>query len=101
VAGFTNESESMRKGAEAVDEATGHIKTHLGTLQHYVDDMMSQWRGNAARSFGGAHGAFAQQGEKLNNALRNMHTALVQTSQTYAAQEQEGSSSFNHIAGQL
>jgi len=101
VTGFTNESEAMRKGADALDEATGQIKGHLGNLQQHVDHMLSKWSGNAARSFGGAHGQFAEQGQKLTSALANMHTALVQTTKTYQATEEQGSSHFNNIAGQL
>lgn len=100
-AGFTNESDAMRKGADAVDEAAGHIKTHLGTLQQHVDHIMSKWSGNAARSFGGAHGLFHEQGQKLQSALANMHTALVQTAKTYQATEEQGSGQFSNIAGQL
>jgi len=101
VPGYETSDESMAKGAQAVEEATTHIHQHLGTLQQHVDTMLSQWRGGASQSFGNAHTAFAEQGQKLNNALRTMHEALVQTSRTYHAQEAEGSSSFNSISGQL
>jgi WXG100 family type VII secretion target len=101
VAGFGTESESMAKGAQAVDEATTLIHGHLGTLQQHVDTMLSQWRGGASQSFGNAHAAFAEQGQKLNNALRTMHEALVQTAHTYQAQEADGSASFDSIATQL
>jgi WXG100 family type VII secretion target len=101
VAGYSTESESMAKGAQAVEEATGHIHQHLGTLQQHVDTMLSQWKGGASRSFGNAHTAFAEQGQKLNNALRTMHEALVKTGTTYAAQEEQQSGNFSHIAGQL
>ena len=101
MAGYETESESMAKGAQAVEEATTLIHGHLGTLQQHVDTMLSQWRGGASHSFGNAHAAFAEQGQKLNNALRTMHEALVQTAQAYQAQEADGSASFNSIATQL
>ncbi len=101
MAGFGTESEAMAKGASAVEEATTLIHGHLGTLQQHVDTMMGHWRGNASRSFGNAHAAFAEQGQKLNAALKAMHEALVQTARTYQTQEEEHSSSFNSIAGQL
>jgi len=91
----------MAKGAQAVEEATTLIHGHLGTLQQHVDTMLSHWRGNASHSFSNAHAAFVQQGQKLNDALRAMHEALVQTAKTYQSQEEEHSSHFNSIAGQL
>ncbi len=101
MAGYTNEAESMAKGAQAVEEATTLIHGHLGTLRQHVETMQSQWRGDASVSFGNAHAAFAEQGQKLNNALRTMHEALVQTTKTYEAQEADHSASFNSIATQL
>jgi len=101
VAGYQTESESMAKGAQAVEEATVLIRGHLGTLQQHVDTMLSHWRGGASRSFSNAHTAFALQGQKLNDALRAMHEALIQTAKTYQAQEAEHSSQFSNIAGQL
>jgi len=101
VAGFGTESEAMAKGAQAVEEATTRIHQHLATLQQNVDTMLSHWRGDASTSFGNAHEAFAQQGRKLNDALHAMHEALVQTTRTYQAQEEQHSSQFNTIANQL
>jgi WXG100 family type VII secretion target len=101
VAGYGTESESMAKGAQAVDAATTLIHGHLSTLQQHVDTMLAHWRGGASQSFGNAHAAFAEQGRKLNSALRGMHEALAATTQTYQAQETDGSASFNNIATQL
>jgi WXG100 family type VII secretion target len=101
VDGFTNEHDSMVKGAQAVQDAHQKIHGQLGKLQQQVDDMLSQWSGGASRSFHGAHAAFAEQGMKLNNALDNMHQALVATTQSYTQTEDEHSSTFNNIAGQL
>ena len=101
MAGYTTESESMARGAQAVEEATSRIHQHLATLQQHVDTMLSHWRGNASMSFGNAHEAFALQGRKLNDALHAMHEALVQTSRAYQAQEEQHSTQFNSIANQL
>jgi ESAT-6 family protein len=101
VDGFTQDQDAMHKGATAVDDAHKQIHRHLQTLQGHVTDMQSRWTGGASRSFVGAADAFHQQAMKLNNALDNMHNALVQTKITYAAQEETGSSSFNNIASQL
>lgn len=99
--GYGTETEAMAKGAHAVEEATTRIHQHLGTLQQQVDTILGHWKGDASTSFGNAHEAFAQQGRKLNDALRAMHEALVHTSRTYQAQEEQQSSQFNSIANQL
>lgn len=101
VGSFTQDEEAMAKGANAVDEAHKQIHKHLQLLQGHVDDMRSKWTGGASRSFHAASEAFNQQALKLNNALNNMHDALIQTKTAYAAQEESGTSSFNNIASQL
>lgn len=101
VDGFTNEHDSMVRGAQAVQDAHDKIKGLLGQLQGDVEAMRGGWKGTASNSFGNAHEMFNQQGQKLNGALDNMHQALVATGQAYAQSEEEGSSSFSNIASQL
>jgi WXG100 family type VII secretion target len=99
--GYDVQQEAMQKGATAVDETTTLIKQHMQTLDSEIQTMFGGWNSGAARSLGNLHAAWVGQQQKLVNALAEMHTALVQTRQTYAAQEESQTSSFDNIAGQL
>lgn len=91
----------MAKGAGAVDEASTQIKQHLQTLDSEIQTMFGGWNSDAQRSFGNLHARWVAQQQKLLTALQEMHGALVQTRQTYAAQEESQTSQFDNIAGQL
>jgi WXG100 family type VII secretion target len=98
---YSVQQEAMAKGALAVDEASTRIDGHLKQLDGEVQTMFSGWSSDASRSFARLHVSWAEQQTKLLTALREMHGALVATGQTYAAQEEQQSGSFSHIAGQL
>lgn len=98
---YALEREAMRKGAQAVDEATVKIDQHTKSLTQAVDAMLASWKGDASKSFGNVHMAWNGQVNKLHGALVEMHGALVSTGSTYGTQEEEHSSMFNNIAGGL
>lgn len=91
----------MAKGAGAVEEATTLIDGHVKALNAEVESMFGGWSSQAQRSFAGLHSNWVAQQQKLLTALRDMHSALVSTQQTYAAQEEQEASAFGNIAGQL
>lgn len=99
--GYSVEQESMAKGAAAVEEATTLIDGHVKTLDSEVSAMFGGWNSQAQRSFANLHTNWTTQQNKLLTALRDMHTALVSTGQTYQAQEEQQAGSFDHISGQL
>jgi len=99
--GYSVSQEAMVKGAQAVDEATRLIKQHMLQLDSEVQTMFGGWQSTAAKSFGNLHASWIAQQQKLQGALEDMHNALVQTKQTYAAQEDDQSGQFNSITGQL
>ncbi len=98
---FTTSEEAMASGASKVDEATAQIQAVLGKLESEVSTMTSGWRGQGANSFMQVHEAFTQQANKINNALRNMHEALVSNRTTYVNQEDSQSSSFTSMSSQI
>jgi len=99
--GYSVQQETMVKGAQAVDEATRMIKQHMTQLDSEVQTMFGGWQSQAAKTFGNLHASWIEQQQKLQTALADMHNALVSTRQTYAGQEEEQTSQFNNIAGQL
>jgi len=99
--GYEVQHEAMAKGATAVEEAAGLINGHLRTLDTEVTSMYGGWNSRAQRAFSTVHVNWAQQQQKLQTALTEMHAALISTNQTYVAQEEQQSQSFGHIAGQL
>lgn len=98
---YSVEQEAMAKGATAIDDASTKIDGHLRKLDGEVQTMYSGWSSEGQRAFAGLHVRWTQEQTKLLTALREMHTALVSTSKTYQAQEEQQSGAFNHIAGAL
>jgi WXG100 family type VII secretion target len=101
VAQYTTSQETMAQGATRVDEATNQIQGHISNLRSEVETMMGGWRGEAASSFVQVHDAFEQQAGKINNALRQMHEALLSTHKTYGTQETNQTQTLSGLAGQI
>ena len=101
MAQYTTNQEAMAQGAAKVEAATQSIQGHIGTLRNEVETMMGNWRGEAASSFVQVHDAFEQQAAKINNALRQMHEALLATHRTYGTNESEQSQGFTGMVGQI
>ncbi len=99
--GYEVTHDAMAKGATAVEEAATQISGHLRTLDAEVQSMFGGWSGRAQKSFATVHMNWVEQQTKLQTALTEMHSALVSTNQTYLQQEEEQSSQFSNIAGQL
>lgn len=91
----------MSAGAAKVESATQAIQGHIQTLRGEVETMMGGWRGEAASAFVQVHDAFEQQAGKINNALRQMHEALLATHRTYGVQETDQSQGFTGMVGQI
>ena len=101
MAQYTTSQETMAQGAVRVDEATNQIQGHISNLRSEVETMMGGWRGEAASSFVQVHDAFEQQAAKINNALRQMHEALLSTHKTYGTQETNQTQTLSGLAGQI
>jgi WXG100 family type VII secretion target len=91
----------MAQGAAKVDDAANQIQGHIGNLRSEVETMMGGWKGEAASAFVQVHDAFEQQANKINNALRQMHEALLATHRTYGTQETDQTQSLSGLAGQI
>jgi WXG100 family type VII secretion target len=98
---YTTSQETMAQGGARVDEATNQIQGHISNLRSEVETMMGGWRGEAASSFVQVHDAFEQQAAKINNALRQMHEALLSTHKTYGTQETNQTQTLSGLAGQI
>ena len=101
MAQYTTSQEAMAQGANKVDDASTQIQGHISNLRSEVETMMGGWRGEAASTFVQVHDAFEQQANKINNALRQMHTALLSTHQTYGTQESNQTQTLSGLAGQI
>lgn len=101
MAQYTTSQEAMAAGATRVDDAATQIQGHIANLRSEVDTMMGGWRGEAASSFMQVHNAFEEQANKINNALRQMHEALLSTHRTYGTQESTQTESMSNLAGQI
>ncbi|HEV7205613.1 MAG TPA: WXG100 family type VII secretion target [Jatrophihabitans sp.] len=101
MAQYTTSQEAMAQGATKVDDAATQIQGHIQNLRSEVETMMGGWRGEAASSFVQVHESFEQQATKINNALRQMHEALVATHRTYGTQETNQTQSLSGLAGQI
>jgi len=101
MAEYSTSQEAMQQGATKVDSAAQQIQGHIQNLRSEVETMMGGWKGEAAGAFMQVHDAFEQQATKINNALRQMHEALVSTHRTYSTQESDQTSSLSGLAGQI
>ena len=101
MAQYTTSQEAMAQGAAKVDEAAMQIQGLIGQLRSEVETMMGGWRGEAASAFIQVHDAFEQQANRINNALRQMHEALLATYRTYGTQESTQTQSLTGLAGQI
>jgi WXG100 family type VII secretion target len=101
VAQYTTSQETMARGAARVDEASNQIQGHIANLRGEVDTMMGGWRGEAAGAFVRVHDAFDQHATRINNALRQMHEALLATHTTYGTQETDQTQTLSGLAGQI
>ncbi|MGI8762159.1 MAG: WXG100 family type VII secretion target [Jatrophihabitantaceae bacterium] len=101
MAQYTTSQEAMAQGAVKVDDAATQIQGHISNLRSEVETMMGGWRGEAASSFVQVHDAFEQQANKINNALRRMHEALLSTQRTYGTQETDQTQTLSGLAGQI
>lgn len=98
---FTTDQEAMQRSAGKVDEAAGKIAGHISTLRSDVETMLGGWTGDASGAFSNVHSAFESQANKINNALRQMHEALVATHQTYGTQESDQTQTFTGMSNQI
>lgn len=98
---YTTSQESMQQGAVKVDDAANAIQGHISNLRSEIETMMGGWRGEASNAFTGVHQSFEQQAGKINQALRNMHEALVSTHRTYGSQESSQTETLTGLAGQI
>jgi WXG100 family type VII secretion target len=101
VSQFGVQQESMAHAATKVEDASVQIGQHINTLRSEVEQMLSGWRGEAAGAFGQVHASFEGQASRINNALTQMHEALVATGRTYGTQEADQASSIQGLAGQI
>jgi WXG100 family type VII secretion target len=101
VAQYTTSQEAMAQGAIKVDDAATQIQGHISNLRCEVETMMGGWKGEAASAFVQVHDGFEQQANKINNALRQMHEALVSTHRTYGTQESNQTQTLSGLAGQI
>lgn len=98
---YTTSQEAMQQGAVKVDDAAQQIQGHISNLRSEVETMMGGWSGQAANAFIGVHESFEAQATKINNALRQMHEALVSTHRTYGTQESTQTETLTGLAGQI
>lgn len=98
---YRTSQEAMQQGATKVDDAATQIQGLISSLRGEVETMRGGWGGQAAVAFSGVHEAFEQQSNKINNALRQMHEALVATHKTYGTQESTQTETLSGLAGQI
>jgi WXG100 family type VII secretion target len=101
VTGFSTSEQAMRAGANAVEEAQQAITGHIATLRGEIETMMSRWKGEAADAFVNVHNSFEENAGRINNALAQIHEALVSTHPTYDAQESDRSGTFTNMNSQI
>jgi WXG100 family type VII secretion target len=99
--GYAVDPAIMAAGAARIDEASGVLGQLLGRLDADVQTMQASWKGPASAAFTTAHTTWVTQQQQLKAALEEMYRVLGGTQQAYVAQELDGQSAFQHVAGQI
>lgn len=100
-AGFGTQLDQMRTSADHVFDVNESVQSELQQLGAALDALMSQWRGDAASSFGGVRARWDSEARNLNEALRGIGEALVAGQADYTSRQQSQSDSFGRIGGTL
>jgi WXG100 family type VII secretion target len=99
--GYDVQHDSMVRGAQAIDETSGVIRSLLSTLDNEFLTLKASWRGTGAQSFDRVSAQWAAQQRQLVEALDAMHVALVGTHQQYIRQEEATADQFSQVASSL
>lgn len=92
---------ALSKGAEAVEQARGEVKTKCNTVSDRVNDMMAGWGGQGASSFGNLMIAWQDKQEQILRALDQLAASMRETEKDNVATDQGQSDAHVNLQNRL
>ncbi|MBO0882381.1 MAG: WXG100 family type VII secretion target [Mycobacterium sp.] len=92
---------AMAQAAQRLEDAVGTTRGIRSQLQSHNGELMSNWSGAAASTFGRVFEEFDVDFGKVITAMQGMQEKLVQTRAMYEQTEQEQQATVNKVAGLL
>ena len=91
----------INKAAGAIDDAHQAIYKNTNTLDSDVGQLMSYWKGDAAKAYFQAYTKVDEKIEKVGRDLEWIHGQMVDTGTKYTMQEAEAVEDANPILSML
>jgi WXG100 family type VII secretion target len=91
----------MAQAAQRLEDAVGTTRGIRSQLQSHSGELMSNWSGTAASTFGRVFEEFDQDFNKVITAMQGMQENLVQTRSMYQQTEDQQQATVNKVAGIL
>ena len=86
---FGVDTDTMASGAARIGVAAERIDDLLSRMRADVNEMLGGWAGEGADAHKGLHERYERDVVAINNNLRAMQEALMQTHSVYVRQETE------------
>ena len=93
--------EQMATSGRHVYDVNDQIRTHLSQLTGQLEQLQSQWRGDAASAFLGLRERWDADAAKLNEALRGIGDALSSAQQDYTVRQGTQQDAFANVSSVL
>ncbi|MEW1660567.1 WXG100 family type VII secretion target [Streptomyces sp. NPDC093707] len=97
---FTTTHEEMVAFSGKIDSVNQAIQGELKRLESVVDQITSGWKGQAAASYHQLQSQVNEDGNRINQLLAEIKTAIDETSKNYTASEDEQAQSISHVTAQ-
>ena len=101
MAGYGTSVEEMAKAATDVDNVNQQSQDALRSLASQLSPLESAWKGQASVAFRTLMERYQADAAKLHDALQGISEQLKGSSEAYARQEEESSSSLSNISNVL
>jgi WXG100 family type VII secretion target len=99
--GFVAESGRIGDAAKHVIDVRDQVMGDINRLQGEIEQLGSQWQGNAAMAFGTLMTRWNEDERKLRDALTGIAEQLAASGTQYQTTEDEQSESMNRIMNAL
>jgi len=93
--------EQMATSGRHVYDVNDQVRAHLSALTGQLEQLQSQWRGDAASAFLGLRERWDADAAKLNEALRGIGDALTSAQTDYVNRQTAQQSSFGSVSAVL
>ena len=97
----SKQDQALTRGAQMVVSARGDLEQQLSSLRGKLSGIGAQWQGAGSAAFTQVMTRWDEDARKITSALNEFEANLRTSEQTYNANDETQSSSFNKLAGRL